>query len=155
MTMPTPVKRSENMTKHLTRAEREAREVAEGSLQRKGRVQIRAPKWLGGQARKVFNQTKRRMAGLGLLDTADADLLGLYADAVARYQATVEDWEHMLKGEVQEAQAWSRLALSYAEKLGISATGRARLARKKMERQLVDELDELLDDVSDFVNGEG
>jgi len=149
--MSTPLKTTPNMRKHLTVAERSARENAEQSLQR-GRVQIRAPRWLGDVAREIFDVTKRRLRGLGLLDTVDADLLALYADAIAKYQAAIID--HDAKPET--AQAWSRVALAYAEKLGISPSARARLARQRAEKAVaVDPMDALLGEVAEYVNGAG
>ena len=143
--MPTPLKNTPNMRKHFTKAERAARESAEASLQRPTRVAIHAPRWLSDEARKVFDYTKRRMKPLKLLDNVDADLLAMYADAVVNYKDAVD---------VKDKQAWSRLALSYAEKMGISPTGRARLAKKTAEQQQADEFESLLDEVEEFVNGD-
>lgn len=141
--MPTPLKSTGNMRKHLTKAERQARESVEKQLTRSARVSIHAPKWLGAEARKVFEYTKRRMRGLGLLDNADADLLAMYCDAVVHYKDEME---------TKDKQAWSRVVLSYAEKLGISPAARARLAKKAAEQIAPDDLEQLLDDVKDYVN---
>lgn len=152
--MPTPLKRTENMAKHLTKAEIESRKAAEGKLRRPTRVTIRAPKWLTPQARRIFDATKRQMRGLELLDNVDAELLALYADAVARYQSMVKTIDPVDTKAVQAAQSWSRLALSFSEKLGISPTARARLAKKKAEQAQPDDMELLLDDVRDFMNGD-
>jgi phage terminase small subunit len=141
--MSTPNKTTPNMRKHLTKAERAARESAEKELARQTRVTIHAPKWLSVEARKIFDSTKHRMRGLKLLDNIDADLLALYSDAIAHYRT---------EAEVKDKQAWSRIALSYAEKLGISASSRARLAKKRAEQTTPDELEQLFDDVKEFVN---
>jgi phage terminase small subunit len=151
--MPTPHKKTENMTKHLTLAERQARQTAEASLTRKKRVRIQAPGWLGEEALKLFEVTKRRLRDMEILDTADTDLLAMYADALARYQKAVG--EAVEAKDVAAVQAWSRLALSYAEKLGISVSARARLARKKAEAAPVDDMESLLGEVNEFVNGDG
>jgi phage terminase small subunit len=142
--MPTPYKTTDNMNKHLTKAEREARQAAEGGL-RGERTQLRAPKWLSEDARKVFDATKRRARNYGVLESVDADLLALYANAVVEARDTEDP---------KDAQAWSRVVLSYAEKLGLSATGRARLAKKKAEQAPMDDLEALLGDVTDYVNGD-
>lgn len=141
--MPTPPKSTKNMRKHLTKAERAARESAENMFARKHRTSIRTPAWLEEKARKVFEATKHRMRGLGLLDNVDADLLAIYSDAVVRYQE---------ESDVQDKQAWARLVVSYADKLGISPSARARLAKKAAERTPPDDLEQLLDDVKVFVN---
>lgn len=149
--MPTPLKTTENMRKHLTKAERQARQAAESSVSRP-RVRIQAPAWLSDDARKIFEATKRRMKALQILDSSDADLLALYSDAIVRYKAAIQDLG-ILPANAQVAQSWSRLALSYAEKLGISATGRARLAKKKVENK-PSEFETILDDVNEFVNSD-
>lgn len=151
--MPTPLKSTQNMTKHLTKVELETRKAVEGQLSRR-RVYVKAPAWLDKDALAIFEKTKKQLRGLGLLDNTDAELLGLYADAIARYKVTVRGSAVAVDPKTATAaQAWSRLALSFAEKLGISATARARLARKKAE-QTPDDFENLLDDVSDFVNGD-
>src|SRR3989304_323597 len=132
--MPTPNKNVKNMRKHLTRAERQSREGAERRLERLTRVTIRAPKWLSVDARDVFERTKRGMRGLNLLDNVDADLLALYSDAIVHYK-TEED--------VRDKQAWSRVVLAYAEKLGISPSARARLAKRAAEKADWDEMEQL------------
>jgi len=150
------------MKKHLTIAEKEARQVAEGELQRKKRPQIRCPKWLGQDARQIFEETKKRLKGLELLDNADVELLGIYCDAVAKYRMASErlakvDENGILvtdKDVINAAQSWARLVAGYAEKLGLTPTARARLARKKATREPADKLAELLDDVRDYVNHE-
>lgn len=155
--MPTPHKNLDNMTKHLTRSERRARQAAEDDLRGGKRATIKAPDWLSDAARQIFEATKRRMRALEVLEPADIDLLAMYCDAVARYQAaiaTVDEGGPKSGRAIGTAQSWSRIALAYAEKLGISAAGRARLARKKASEQPVDDMEALLGDVQDYVNGD-
>lgn len=157
--MPTPVKTSENIKKHLTNAERDARRQAEGELTRHKRPQLRCPKWLDVDARKIYEETKRRLKGLQLLDNADVELLGIYCDAVAKYRAASQLLTHAHEvgsladdEDLKAAQAWARLIAAYAEKLGLTPTARARLAKRKAEREPADPLEQLLDDVTDYVN---
>ncbi len=150
--MPTPHKTTENMRKHLTKAELAARKGAESGLKREKRVVLHVPKWLGAEARKIFQATRRRLRGLEILDPADADLLALYSDAIYRYRELINAAHPADTKEITAAQAWSRLALSYAEKLGISASARARLARRKAEQPPPDDMELILDQVQDYVN---
>jgi P27 family predicted phage terminase small subunit len=162
--MPTPPKTLENIKKHLTNSEREARQVAEDELQRKKRPQIRCPKWLDQDAREIFEGTKKRLKGLQLLDSADAELLAIYSDAVAKYRTISKLLDHAKDAgsmttdedakdagsmttdeDVKNCQSWARLVAAYAEKLGLTPTARARLAKRKAEKQAPDELEELLD----------
>jgi P27 family predicted phage terminase small subunit len=152
--MPTPLKTTENIRKHMSKAERVARQTVEITLQHK-RVRLPAPDWLSVEARQIFESTKRQLRGLQLLDNVDANLLALYADAVARYQSAVKALkDDSDPKEITAAQSWSRLALSFAEKLGISISARARLAKKAAEQTPPDDLEQLLDDVTDFVNSD-
>lgn len=186
--MSEPLKRIENQVGHRTKAERNRRERAEESLRRATRINMRAPEWLSAEAREVFEKTKRRMRGLEVLDTADIDVLALYADAVCQYRRgqrmvelalrTMEAQAERRKasgeayaGQEEDDQAevkrilvqaekaelmmlqWSRVVISYAEKLGISANARARLARKKATREEPDELEALLDEFMGAAKG--
>lgn len=152
--MPEPLKSQENQRGHRTKAEKQARLAAEDGLRRERRPTLHKPGWLSAEAGKVFEATKRRMRGLGVLDTADADVLAIYADAVARYaqmmKAAVKqdengDDQKVDLRAVQAAQAWSRIALSYAEKLGLTASARARLARRRAVQEEPDELEQLVE----------
>jgi P27 family predicted phage terminase small subunit len=160
--MPTPLKTSENIRKHLTKAERSARQRAEGELNRKKRPTLKCPAWLDEDARKIFEETKRRLRGLQLLDSADVELLGIYCDAVSKYRAYSKVVGRMVGGtpvadkdEMAACQAWARLVAAYAEKLGLTPTARARLAKRKAEKEQLDDMEQLLDDVTDYVNGGG
>ncbi|OGO26436.1 MAG: hypothetical protein A2136_05535 [Chloroflexi bacterium RBG_16_54_11] len=160
--MPTPPKTYGNIKKHLTNTERDARQQAEGSLKRAKRPQLRCPKWLDEDARKIFEETKKRLRGLELLDNADVEMLGIYCDAVAKYREASErltrvDKDGLIVGtddDIKACQSWARLVASYAEKLGLTPTARARLAKRKAEKGPLDEMEQLLDVVTEFVNDE-
>ncbi len=153
--MSTPLKLAENMTKHLTKAELEARQKAEAGLTKAKRVYLKAPKWLSKQARQIFQDTKKRLKGLDLLEPADIDLLANYADAQARYQEGVKhiNLQSDTK-EINAVQAWSRIALAYADKLGFSQTARARLARRRAQEEPLDDMDAVLEGIHIMRNGE-
>ena len=112
--VPTPPKRLENTTKHWTNREREARLRAEIGMQRGARVQIRAPKWLSKEARKVFEQTKKKIKSLELLDNLDADLLAVYCDAQVHYQEMAMRIHAAAVNQpvddemVKQAQSWAK-----------------------------------------------
>jgi len=140
------------MLKHLTNAEKDARVGAEAGLERNKRVYLKAPKWLSAEAKAVFDRTKAQLRELGILDSIDAEPLAMYADAVVKYRTMAKAMDPEDTKAMAAMQAWSRLALSYAEKLGISPQARARLAKKRAEQQAPDDLEQLLNDVVEFVN---
>lgn len=182
--MPTASKPAENMTKHLTRAEREAREQAEaGILPDRGRKpKLKKPAIVSSnkRANAYWNQTLKQMAGLVLLDDLDSTVLAGYCSMLARRDQTTllinqlmdrlgvhgaveagarrhksdaamsdREWEESAKGaplmapdELVEAvskldsltgklQSLERNILQYADKLGLTPSGRVRLAQKR------------------------
>jgi len=157
--MPTPPKRLENTSKHWTNQERAARADAERNMKNPARVVLRAPAWLGEDALKIWATLKRKLRKVDLLDSLDTDLLAIYCDAQAHYQAisrNLHDAEASnpnVDEMIKEAQAWARLISSYAEKLGLSPNARARLAKKKAEEAPADEMEQILNEASYYANG--
>ena len=182
--MPTAAKPAENMTKHLTRGERGAREEAEaGVLPDRGQEpELKKPAIVRSnkRANAYWNQTLKQMKGLVLLDDLDSTVLAGYCSMLARRDQTTlligqlmdrlgvqgsveagakrrkkdsamsdQEWEEsarasplMSPDELVEAaakldaltgklQALERNILQYAEKLGLTPSGRVRLAQKR------------------------
>ena len=182
--MPTAVKSSANMTKHLTQAELEARQMAEEEImpQRRG-TRLKKPGFITGSraANAYWNQILKRMEGLALLDDLDSEMLAGYCSMLARRDQTIlligqlmdrlgvagavdagqarrkkpgamtdDEWEasaappEMTPDELIEAvskldtltgklQALERNLLQYADKLGLTPSGRVRLAQKRAQ----------------------
>ena len=184
--MPAAVKASENMSKHLTKAEREVREQAEAAvLPDRGRAaKLKKPAIVSSskRANAYWNQILKQMEGLALLDDLDATVLAGYCSMLARRDQTVlligqlmdrlgvqgavedgtrrrrkdaalsdQEWEDSAKAApvltpdalVEAAakldaltgklQALERNILQYAEKLGLTPSGRVRLAQKRAQ----------------------
>ena len=182
--MPSAVKNSANMTKHLTQAELEARRQAEEEvLPQRQKAKLKKPGFVSGsrQANAYWNQILKRMEGLALLDDLDSEMLAGYCSMLARRDQTITlisqlmdrlgvagtvdagkarkkkpsamtagEWESsaappdLSADELIEAvskldtltgklQALERNLLQYAEKLGLTPTGRVRLAQKRAQ----------------------
>lgn len=184
--MPTSAKPTENMTKHLTKAEREAREQAEDGVlpDRSREPKLKKPAIVSSnkRANAYWNQTLKQMEGLVLLDDLDSTVLAGYCSMLARRDQTtlligqlmqrlgvhdaVEDgakrrksdaaltdreWEGSAKStpamtpdELVEAvskldaltgklQSLERNILQYADKLGLTPSGRVRLAQRRAQ----------------------
>lgn len=197
--MPTSAKPAENMTKHLTKAEREAREQAEdGVLPDRGREpKLKKPTIVSSnkRANAYWNQTLKQMEGLVLLDDLDSTVLAGYCSMLARRDQTtlligqlmqrlgvhdaVEDgakrrksdaaltdqeWEGSAKGatamtpdELVDAvskldaltgklQSLERNILQYADKLGLTPSGRVRLAQRRAAAAGETQADDLFGD---------
>lgn len=156
--MPTPPKASENMNKHMTQAEQDARQKAEeGILPDRGReVTLKMPAIMAGNtaAKRYWKNVLERMDGLVILDDLDSDTLGVYCVMMARYEvqcklltavskqlkAAKDDAEKVEAAAARisevngKMQSLERNILQYAEKLGLTPSGRIRLAQKRADR---------------------
>lgn len=197
--MPTAAKPAENMTKHLTQAERQAREQAEGEvLPDRGREpKLKKPTIVSSnkRANAYWNQTLKQMDGLVLLDDLDSTVLAGYCSMLARRDQTTllvnqlmdklgvqeaveagakrhksdaalsdQEWEASAKGapamspdELVEAvskldsltgklQSLERNILQYADKLGLTPSGRVRLAQRRAAAAGAEQADDLFGD---------
>ena len=155
--MPTPPKALDQMRKNLTQEEREIREQAEeGVLPDRGREpNLERPALMtkNTAAARYWRKVLERMDGLVILDDLDSDTLGVYCVMLARYEqqckllATASRQLKDAKGDpeaVAEAvskldtmsgkmQSLERNILQYAEKLGLTPSGRVRLAQKRAQ----------------------
>ncbi|MDR3591571.1 MAG: P27 family phage terminase small subunit [Negativicutes bacterium] len=152
--------------KHWTKKEVEQRTTAAAGMTR-SRVKLRPPDWLmlDPAAADVWKRTIKRLKGFDVMDDLDSDSLAIYCQAVAGFENLVRnqvpvppktgdpdlDWERRMTYESakarreEEMRKWSRIIVSYAEKLGLTPNGRARLAKKKADKGLKDPNGDLFD----------
>ena len=163
--MPTPPKAVDNMSKNLTAEERALREQAErGVIPDRGReVQLERPAIMtkNAAAGRYWKKVLARMQGLVILDDLDSDALGVYCGMMARYETQCKLLSQVFK-QLKEAaddpeavaeavskldtvngkmQSLERNILQYAEKLGLTPSGRIRLAQKRAEQAAVKDPD--------------
>lgn len=123
--MPTAAKPVENMTKHLTRGEREAREEAEaGVLPDRGReAKLRKPAIVSSskRANAYWNQTLKQMEGMVLLDDLDSTVLAGYCSMLARRDQTT-----LLIGQLMD-------------RLGVQGAVESGAKRRKSDAALTDQ----------------
>lgn len=150
--MPANVKSADAMTKHLTKAEKSAREAAEKSCLPDRMKAMKMPKSLSGDkvGQGYWRSILKRMEGLGILDELDAEMLAVYCSSLARKdslsalcrglidQADAEPDLEMrfelianIDSVLNRLQAHEKTLLSYANVLGLTPEARARLARKR------------------------
>lgn len=153
--MPTPAKALDNMSKNLTDEERRLREQAEAGVMpdrgRESRLEKPAIMTKNPAAGRYWRKVLERMDGLVILDDLDSDALGVYCVMMARYETQCRLLTQAAKAlksakddpeEVEAAaarldavsgkmQSLERNILQYAEKLGLTPSGRVRLAQKR------------------------
>ena len=155
--MPTPVKSLDNMSKNLTNEERELRERAEEGVipdrGRESRMEKPAIMTKHAAAGRYWKKILERMEGLVILDDLDSDALGVYCVMMARYEQqckllsmaarqlkeaeedpqAIADAAAKLDAVSGKMQSLERNILQYAEKLGLTPSGRVRLAQKRAQ----------------------
>lgn len=155
--MPTPPKALENMSKKLTDEERQLRERAEVGVipdrGRESRMERPAIMAKNAAAARYWRKVLERMEGLAILDDLDSDALGVYCVMMARYEVqcrllaqaakdlnaaagdpeTVAEAASQLDTVSGKMQSMERNILQYAEKLGLTPSGRVRLAQKRAQ----------------------
>lgn len=151
--MSSAVKSLDNQTKHLTDAERRAREAAEASVTpNRGReADLTKPvKGCIGTAATYWRTIIKRLDGIALLDDLDREALGIYCQMLARRDRLNHLCERLLTEAVKEdkdgrnTEATNRLdsltaklatlernIMTYADKLGFTPQSRVRLAQKR------------------------
>ena len=170
--MPTPPKTAANSTKHRTKAELEERELAESQTMPARGKPRRAPAIIqaDSKAKAYWDRIWKDMEDYEILDVLDAHALaGLCSmmamrDRLAILAPSLVDWlmSFESKGTLSDKEL-DKLAtalkhsnaltdkrlkletqiLSYAEKLGLTPSGRARLAARKAAEAPPDEDDDL------------
>lgn len=128
--------------KHWTKAEVEKRKAAGQKFERKKPIRLKIPVWLGEEAAEVWKKTVKDLKDFDILDNVDEEVLANYCDTVVKVRElnfiignegfTVENAQGVPSPSphVKIAQGYQRLILQYADKLGITASSRARLAKK-------------------------
>lgn len=151
--MPTPVVSADKLSiggaaggKHWTQSEVESRQAAGELAKRQKRVTLKPPVWLteSPAALLVWKDLVKKLKGIELLDNLDTHLLAVYCDAIVQYRECSRRMSHPqpnADGElapiddlVKATQGWARIITTYAEKLGLTPGGRARLAKRKADR---------------------
>lgn len=155
--MGTPAKTVENQTKHLTQEERAARSAAEESVRpKREKVKLKKPKGLSKAAEAYWKSILKRMEGVEILDDLDSEMLGVYCSMLAELDALRELFDGLLAeaveadklafltehtdslGKLFDKQAkLESLLHTYADKLGLTPQGRARLAQKRASAELM------------------
>ena len=151
--MPTPVKSLENMSKHLTKAEIDARSALESAA-----MPSRTPKKpkliiQDKAAGKHWSRILKAMDGLEIIDVLDTDVLAIYCAKLSRrdelqaqylvqrehYAANPDSTTLKLMVSISsELQSIERDLLAYASKLGLTPESRVRLAKRMAEQEEYD-----------------
>lgn len=129
--------------KHWTADQVAARAEAAAEFERAEPVTLIPPAWLNAAALVVWADTLKNAEGVKLLDKLDTDTLAIYCDAVAQLRKNASKKRRKVV-DITLQQAWARIILQYAERLGLTPAARARLIKKTADAK-VDEFGKAFD----------
>ena len=150
-TLPTPVKSLDNMSKHLTKDELEARASAQAAA-----LPCRKPKkpklvTKDKAASRHWARILKDMKDLEIIDVLDTDALAIYCAKLSRRDRLQEEYLQLMAKEeldlnvirssvkLSEAlQSAEREILAYASKLGLTPESRVRLAKRLADQEDAD-----------------
>ena len=149
--MPTPVKNLDNMSKHLTKDELEARALYQAAALPSRRP--KKPKLITQDkaASRHWARILKDMQDLEILDVLDTDALAIYCAKLSRRDRLQEEYLRLIAAEeldlnvirssvkLSEAlQSAEREILTYASKLGLTPESRVRLAKRLADQEDAD-----------------
>lgn len=150
--MATKPKSIHQTTKHMTKAERDAREQAEAKI-KNALGEIKPPTWLNTQQKRRFRTLVQQMAGLDLLTILDANHLARYVTLEERFinlNEAIQQQPFTVEGKINPLLVEQRQVHSAMEKLetklGMNPSDRLRFV--KLDPQPVDELEEFKRELS-------
>jgi len=129
--------------KHWTADQVAARVAAAAEFERSDPVTLTPPAWLNAAALVVWADTLKNADGVKLLDKLDTDTLAIYCDAVAQLRKNASKKRRTVV-DITLQQAWARIILQYADRLGLTPSARARLIKKTADSK-VDEFGKAFD----------
>lgn len=165
--MPANAKALDNLEKHLTNAERDARAQAEAEVIPARSAKLKPPRTMSkdAAAKRYWKSILERMEGLAILDDLDAEMLAVYCSALSRRDALntlcrelVGQMEqerdaqvrleltNKLDGLISKLQGHEKALLTFAGQLGMTPESRVRLARRRAEAVQVGPDDDLFGD---------
>ena len=112
--------------KNWTNAEL-ARRTQEAEKLKSGQLKMKMPEWLKAdkkdRARAIWTQTLNSVRDIELFANCDSEILATYCDICVQYEdATMRTMPY-----AKDIDRLGKLKMTYAEKLGLTPTSRARL----------------------------
>ena len=113
----------------------------------------RCPEWLSPEAKTVWRRTCKQLEDMGILFSADQDIIAAYANAVVNFQRATELVDRsgvLVKGRrdgvvtnpaVRVQRDAAQLIRQFASELGLTPSSRSRLSAETTEGAADDFLD--------------
>ncbi len=151
------------MAKTMVRAEQKKRRISkseidefnekEESLKNKLKfADIKPPKYLTDEEKKIFNKHKKDMNNLNILSVLDADILGhysIFSNIFNNLRQELEKNGYLVSGKINpvigEMRQISKTMAGYQVKLGLNPSDRLRFIKNEVIEK--DELEDFIDEI--------
>ncbi|MFA2756887.1 phage terminase small subunit P27 family [Bacillus mobilis] len=149
--MPRNLKSIETKTRHMTKAERETKQIAENKL-KNTLPKIKAPTWLDASLKRRFNWYVNQAKELNTLTVLDSSMLARYVVYESRFielEKAIQENPAIIDGKinpllVEQRQTHDKLE-KIESKLGFNPSDRLRFAVPQEEE--IDELESFKDEL--------
>ncbi|MGL5714124.1 MAG: P27 family phage terminase small subunit [Paraclostridium sp.] len=151
------------MAKTMVRADQKKRRISKAEIQEfeekenifKSKLKfgdIKAPKYLNDEEKKIFNKHKKEMKNLNILSVLDADILGhysIFSNIFNNLRLDLDKEGRLVSGKINpiigEMRQISKTMASYQVKLGLNPSDRLRFIKNEVIEK--DELEDFIDEL--------
>lgn len=143
--------RAEQKKRRISKTEKELFNEKEESFNNKLKfADIKPPKYLTDEEKKIFNKYKKDMKNLNILSILDADILGhysIFSNIFNNLRKDLDKEGYIVSGKINpiigEMRQISKTMAGYQVKLGLNPSDRLRFIKNEVIEK---------DDLEDFIN---
>lgn len=145
--------RAEQKKRRISKSDKESFNEKEVSLNNKLKfADIKPPKYLTDEEKKIFNKYKKDMKNLNILSVLDADILGhysIFSNIFNNLRKDLDKEGRIVSGKINpiigEMRQISKTMAGYQVKLGLNPSDRLRFVKNEVIEN--DELEDFIDEL--------
>lgn len=145
--------RADQKKRRISKAEKEDFNEKEESFNNKLKfADIKPPKYLTTEEKKIFNKHKKEMENLNILSVLDADILGhysIFSNIFNNLRKDLDKEGRIVNGKINpiigEMRQISKTMAGYQVKLGLNPSDRLRFIKNEVIER--DELEDFIDEI--------
>ena len=145
--------RADQKKRRISKSEKESFNEKEESFNNKLKfADIKPPKYLTTEEKKIFNKYKKEMEHLNILSILDADILGhysIFSNIFNNLRKDLDKEGRIVSGKINpiigEMRQISKTMAGYQVKLGLNPSDRLRFIKNEVNEK--DELEDFIDEV--------
>lgn len=145
--------RADQKKRRISKSEKDSFNEKEESFNNKLKFSdIKPPKYLTNEEKKIFNKHKKEMKNLNILSVLDADILGhysIFSNIFNKLREELNKSGYLVAGKINpvigEMRQISKTMAGYQVKLGLNPSDRLRFVKNEVIER--DELEDFIDEI--------